>query len=92
VRIGSGSSRDKTDERVSRVRDRRVREHALDVVLDDRDDVAERHRENRHDDEHVDPELMQVTAVALEAETTNGKPKTKTRMNDAKPAAFGPQP
>ena len=37
------------------MRDRRVREHPLDVVLGQRDEVAEGHREGREDDDHDVP-------------------------------------
>ena len=46
---------DKSHQRVTSVRDRRVSQHALDVVLSNRDDVANCHRQNCHDDERADP-------------------------------------
>ena len=41
------------------MRDRRIREHALDVGLRDRNDVAERQRQYRHDQQHLVPLFVQ---------------------------------
>ena len=43
------------DQDVSRVRDARVREHALDVALHERNDVAQRHGRHREHYHDVDP-------------------------------------
>ena len=69
---------DDRDEQIARVRDARVREHALDVLLRERDDVADDHRGDR------EPLQRDGCHAAVAA----GNASSHTRRNAAKAAAF----
>ena len=54
IRAG-GHARKKPEQDEPHVRNRRVRQHALDVGLSDADDVSHRERQHRHQREHSLP-------------------------------------